>query len=165
MFLSRRGFTMIEIVISIAIIAILLGISVPVVGGIMKEARISRAQADLDVIAKGILNLYQDTSFWPTDTSITTSVRWTHTANGLYDRPAAAQYPNWKGPYIEKTLDPSNVDISCMDAWGGVYVYSNPARSATPPLPPNSRHRRPLSLSSNGPDRVAGNADDIIYRF
>lgn len=148
MFLSRHAFTLMELVIAIAIIALLIGVTVPMVGGVMQDARISRAKADIDSIAKAILSLYQDTSFWPTDANISTVNDWNHERNGLLGNSTGApnRYPNWKGAYLDKRIE--------NDPWGNPYVYQG-----------NGRIRRPVSILSAGPDRTRNNTDDVVYRF
>jgi general secretion pathway protein G len=137
-----------ELVIAIAILALLVGVTVPMVGGVLEDARISRAKADIDSIAKAILSLYKDTSFWPTDTNISSISDWNNARNGLLGNSTSApnRYPNWKGAYISNRIE--------NDPWGIPYIYQG-----------NGRIRRPVSIRSAGPDRTRNNADDIIYNF
>jgi prepilin-type N-terminal cleavage/methylation domain-containing protein len=70
-----RGFTLIELAVVLAIIAVLAAILTPLVTSYLDQARVTRAMADLRTIADSV-NLYQrDTGRWP-----------------IYDSPAG--YPN-----------------------------------------------------------------------
>ena len=65
----HSGFTMIEIVVTLSIIAILAAILTPVVGKYIDDARITRAASDAQSIATAILNFNKDTGKWPIFTS------------------------------------------------------------------------------------------------
>lgn len=59
------GFTMIEAVITIAIVAILAAILVPMISSNIDSARLSRAQSDVSQLAKAIIQFRQDVDRWP----------------------------------------------------------------------------------------------------
>jgi prepilin-type N-terminal cleavage/methylation domain-containing protein len=61
----RRAFTLIEILIVLAIIATLAGILTPVAMSYVKGARIVRAQKEVEVTGKSILSFNEDTAMWP----------------------------------------------------------------------------------------------------
>jgi prepilin-type N-terminal cleavage/methylation domain-containing protein len=61
----RRGFTLIEVVIVIAVLAILAAVLVPVVGGNIRSARTARASADAKTLGEAIVRFRQDLGFWP----------------------------------------------------------------------------------------------------
>ena len=63
--MKSKGFTLIELAVVLAIIAILAAILTPMVTGYLDPARVARAQADARTIA-GAVKLYQrDTGRWP----------------------------------------------------------------------------------------------------
>jgi len=66
---NRRGFTLIEVAIVLAIIAVLAAILTPLVASYLDQARISRAQADLRTIADSIKLYRRDTGRYPIYTS------------------------------------------------------------------------------------------------
>lgn len=107
---SSRGFTLIEIMVVVAILGILAALVVPKIMGRPDEARIVAAKQDIAAI-KQALNLYRlDNTRYPTTEQ---------GLQALVERPAAGPIPgNWKpGGYLERL--PS-------DPWGTPYQYLSP---------------------------------------
>jgi general secretion pathway protein G len=105
-----RGFTLIEIMVVVAILGILAALVVPKIMGRPDEARIVAARQDIAAI-KQALNLYRlDNARYPTTEQ---------GLQALVERPAAGPIPgNWKpGGYLERL--PS-------DPWGTPYQYLSP---------------------------------------
>jgi general secretion pathway protein G len=63
--MRRNGFTLIELAVVLAIIAVLAGILTPLVTGYLEQARVARAQADLRTIADSIKLHQRDTGRYP----------------------------------------------------------------------------------------------------
>ncbi len=61
----RRGFTLIEMVVVLAVIAILSAILIPSIEKMIKDSRIARAQNETQVIAAAIVSFYSDVGRWP----------------------------------------------------------------------------------------------------
>ena len=59
---GNRGFTLIEVIVVAAIIAILAGILVPMIFNQIDEAKKTRAQADCKTISTAILMFRKDTA-------------------------------------------------------------------------------------------------------
>ncbi|MCP5048516.1 MAG: prepilin-type N-terminal cleavage/methylation domain-containing protein [bacterium] len=59
------GFTMIEVVITIAVVAILAAVLVPLISQNINSARLARAGSDVATIGKAIVQFRQDTARWP----------------------------------------------------------------------------------------------------
>lgn len=104
------GFTLIEIMVVIAIIGILATLIVPKIMGRPDEARVVAARQDVGTIVQA-LKLYRlDIGRYPTtDQGL----------KALVEKPTSEPVPqNWKtGGYLESLP---------KDPWGNVYQYSNP---------------------------------------
>ncbi len=107
---SRRGFTLIEVLVVVAILGILAAIVVPRIMDRPDEARRVAAKQDVASIVQA-LKLYRlDNGFYPsTDQGLL----------ALVQRPTSNPQPsNWKqGGYLERLP---------KDPWGGDYQYLNP---------------------------------------
>ncbi|WP_255989362.1 type II secretion system major pseudopilin GspG [Chitinolyticbacter albus] len=107
---APRGFTLIEILVVITILAILGALVVPKIMDRPNEARVVAAQQDIRTLIQG-LKLYKlDNGRYP---STEQGLR------ALIEKPTSAPVPNnWKtGGYLEKLP---------KDPWGGDYLYLNP---------------------------------------
>lgn len=63
---ERRGFTLIEVIIAVALVAIMaVAIAPPLVQNI-KNGKVTRAQSDTQTIGTAILSFYKDVGDWPT---------------------------------------------------------------------------------------------------
>jgi len=62
---DRRGFTLIEIVIAVAIVAIFAAAMTPMVFRHLEDAKIGKAQNETEVIASAVLGYYKDVGRWP----------------------------------------------------------------------------------------------------
>jgi general secretion pathway protein G len=107
---SQAGFTLIEIMVVIAIIGILATLIVPKIMGKPDEARVVAAKQDVGTLVQA-LKLYRlDIGRYPTTEQ---------GLKALVEKPTAEPVPqNWKaGGYVESLP---------KDPWGNVYQYSNP---------------------------------------
>ncbi len=69
----RDGFTIFEVLIAVAIVAILsVAIGIPVTKN-LNQGKVSRAQSDAQVIGNAILDFYKDVGQWPTQTDLDAS--------------------------------------------------------------------------------------------
>jgi prepilin-type N-terminal cleavage/methylation domain-containing protein len=69
--MKSRGFTLIELAVVLAIIAVLAAVLTPMVTGYLDQARVSRAQADVRTVADAIKLYKRDTGQWPVYASTT----------------------------------------------------------------------------------------------
>jgi len=134
----QRGFTLIEIMVVVAIIAILGAAVVPRIMDNPDKARRVRANTDLGTIASA-LELYKLDNFaYPsTDQGL----------QALVEKPSGDPEPaNWQdGGYIQ-TLT--------KDPWGREYIYVSPGESGDFDL---------LSLASDGVEGGEGSGEDVIH--
>jgi general secretion pathway protein G len=107
---ERRGFTLIELIVVIAVIATLAAVVAPAVFRNVGDAKISAAKSQLEVFALA-LNAYRlDNDNFPTSDQGLAALR---------TLPAAGEPPrNWRGPYLSKVVP--------FDPWGRPYVYIAP---------------------------------------
>ncbi len=103
-----RGFTLIELMVVLAIIGVLAALIVPNVLGRADEARVTAARTDVNNLMQA-LKLYKlDNQRYPSNEQ---------GLQALIARPTAEPVPaNWK-PYLEKLP---------RDPWGRPYQYLNP---------------------------------------
>ena len=62
---KSAGFTLVEVVIVLAVIAILSAVLMPMIAKNIESARMARASADTATIAKAIVAFFQDLGQWP----------------------------------------------------------------------------------------------------
>lgn len=109
---ARRpsGFTLIEILVVITVIAILAGLVTPMVFGHVSDARITEARAQIESFGLALESYRLDNDYYPsTEQGL----------NALVTRPVGPSAPrNWRGPYLRKGV-PS-------DPWGRPYRYLSP---------------------------------------
>lgn len=131
-----HGFTLIEIMVVVAILGILAALVVPKIMGRPDEARIVAAKQDIAAIRQA-LNLYRlDNQRYPS------------TEQGLLalvEKPATTPVPpNWKpGGYLERLP---------KDPWGAPYQYLNPGLHGEVDI---------YSLGADGAPGGEGNNADI----
>jgi prepilin-type N-terminal cleavage/methylation domain-containing protein len=62
---DRRGFTLIEIVIAVAIVAVFAAAISPMVFKHLEDAKVSKAQNETEAVSMAIMTLYKDVDHWP----------------------------------------------------------------------------------------------------
>jgi len=63
--MRSQGFTLIELAVVLAIIAVLAAVLTPMVSGYLDQARVARAQADVRTMADSVKLYNRDTGRWP----------------------------------------------------------------------------------------------------
>lgn len=131
---SGAAFTLLEILVVLAILGLLIGVLLTNVGGNLSRGQEDAARIFVNTTMKAPLTAYRiDFGDYPS------------TAEGL---PALIEPPpgkegRWRG-YVEGSRLP-------LDPWGEPYLYRYPG----------TRNPRGYDLFSKGPDRTADTADDI----
>jgi len=126
----RKGFTLIELMIVVLIIAVLAGIITPKFFGVSEEAKRSRAMSDLKILDGCIERFKLNMGRYPEG------------LQELIEKPADDEDDKWRGPYID------NKEL--LDPWGGEYHYEQPG----------SNRPETFDLASFGADGNEGGEGD-----
>jgi general secretion pathway protein G len=127
----RRGFSLIELLLVLVILAVLAALVVPKFAGRSKQARETAAKTDVAAVAGSINRFEVDNGRYPSsDEGI----------GALMAAPSGLT--GWQGPYLERNP---------KDPWGNAYVYKYPG----------THNPSGFDLYSAGPDGREGTDDDI----
>ncbi len=124
--ISKMGFTLMELMVVIAIIVLLAGIMTPNVAKRLERAKMTKAEADISAIEGAIAMYENDTGTYPPG-----GIDFLETCLTGRDGSTGwdpADEPNWHGPYI-KGIE--------KDSWGEKYIYiknTKPPVSTTYPV-------------------------------
>lgn len=172
---NKHGFTLVELLIAIAIIGVLATLGTLAASFARTRASVTKAQHDLDAIYTSMNMLANDTNVWPGHQPIDTTnnvanneICATGCTYGIADPEAGivdtdGTYPGWNGPYmIQIKPDPWNHEYF-FDTDYSVNPDSNPCG------PSGVGCSLAAVLGSAGPDGLydpsgndADNSDDII---
>jgi general secretion pathway protein G len=103
----QAGFTLLELLVVVAIIGLLVGFVAPRYFGQIGKSEVTAARAQIDALEKALDQYRLDTGHYPS------------TEQGLaalWQRPQ--NEPKWNGPYLRKTVP--------LDPWGRPYQYRAP---------------------------------------
>jgi general secretion pathway protein G len=131
---AQAGFTLVEMLVVIAIIGLIMGLVGPRVLNSLGESKVKAAKLQIESFSSSLDLFYLDVGRYPT------------AGEGLA---ALAQRPGnagiWNGPYLKTGSVPA-------DPWGHVYLYRAPAERGPYEI---------VSLGSDGQEGGAGTAADI----
>jgi general secretion pathway protein G len=112
----RRAFTLLEMLVVIAVIATLASVVAPMVFRNVSDAKVSAAKSQLDIFALALEQYRMDTNSYPSTTEGLTALR---VAPNVRSR--ALGSPTWRGPYLRKAVP--------LDPWGRAYQYVSPGKA------------------------------------
>src|SRR5262245_19293051 len=105
-----RGFTLLELMVVLLILAMLATIAAPRVTKYLRKAKGETAKIQVEALSAAVDSFHLDTGRFPTATE---------GLKVLLERPSDT--PTWDGPYLRKR-------DSLKDPWGGDYLYRVPGR-------------------------------------
>ena len=130
----KAGFTLVEMLVVLTIIALILGLVGPRVLNYLGESRTKAAKLQIESFGSALDLFYLDAGRYPTASE---------GLNALVQRPTGAEI--WNGPYVKGGKVPS-------DPWGNPYQYRSPVESAPYEI---------VSYGSDGREGGEGTAADI----
>jgi len=101
----RRGFSLVELAIVIAIMAVLATGVYLFAGGSVDRSRIAKTESVIAKLKTAIDNYYADTGYFPSS------------AKQFWNNSAGA--PGWSGPYVDAPNGDTNLDYFPHAPWGG----------------------------------------------
>lgn len=109
----RAGFTLIEMLVIIAIIGVLAAVVAPEVFRSVGDANASAARQQIEILSTALDGYRLDNHAYPTTEQGLAALR---------AEPATGEKPrNWRGPYLRRAVP--------ADPWGRPYLYASPGRA------------------------------------
>ena len=102
--LTQRGFTLVELLLVLVILALIAGLVLPGIIGKAESAKAKAASSQISRISMSVESYYLDTGNVPSS------------LDELVNQPSGAS--GWNGPYIKNSL--------LKDPWGRAYIYTSP---------------------------------------
>jgi general secretion pathway protein G len=129
---NQKGFTLVEMLLVLVILATLAAIVIPKFAGRSQQAKVTAAKSQISSFEMALDSFEVDNGYYP---------KGSDGLNALLEQPSGAT--SWKGPYLKKGIP--------IDPWGNPYTYDCPGK----------HHTDGYDLVSMGPNSRAGDEDDI----
>ena len=131
---AQRGFTLVELLVVITIIALIMGIVGPRVLNYLSESKAKAAKIQIESFASALDLFFLDSGRYPSGSEGLTA---------LVQRPGSIS--GWNGPYLKGGLVPA-------DPWGNPYIYRSPGQRGAYDI---------VSFGADGQEGGTGTASDI----
>jgi general secretion pathway protein G len=131
---SQRGFTLVEILVVITIIALIMTVAGPRVLNHLSDSKVKAAKIQIEGFASALDLYFLDTGQYPSNSEGLAA---------LVQRPGSVRI--WNGPYLRSNAVPA-------DPWGNLYQYRSPGQ--------NGRFEV-ISLGADGQEGGSGAGADI----
>ncbi len=128
------GFTLIELIVTIAIVTILAGVLVPAVGNYTEKSKKSAVAAELRMLSDAFVAYQTDCNAWPANTDLVTVTTTNYALTGIPCMFANSfSKTGWDGPYLAQGVMASGVmnmstasasgvpGTGVLDPWGNPY--------------------------------------------
>lgn len=143
----RAGFSLMEVIVAVSVIALLAGVLTPMVGNVIEENKKSRAADDCKAIAQAIGAYFDETGTYPPGMQADATYNY---ANPSYFGYGAEVLNTWlfEGPkkYLEKPIG--------NDPWGTPYSYHCYTRS---------NPYMDVAVFSHGPNKACESWDGALW--
>ena len=130
----QRGFTLVEMLLVLVILATLAAVVVPKFAGRSKQAKVTATKSQISNLEIAIDLFEVDMGYFP---------KGGNDLRELIEEPNSNNVQDWQGPYLKKGIP--------RDPWGNDYVYNYPGKM----------NIGSYDISSGGPDMKTGTDDDI----
>ena len=129
---NNDGFTLLELMVVLLILALIASIAAPQVTKHLRKAKLETAKIQVDALGAAVDSFSIDNGRYPTNEE---------SLKALVEKPAGL--PAWDGPYIKKKE-------SLIDPWGEPYKYRIPGKAGD------------YEVYSLGSDKKEGGQGDAI---
>jgi len=114
---GSKAFTLVEILVVVAVIGILAGIVLAAAGGVQKKAARDRAKAEINMICVAVENFKTATGAYPSN-------------SGNFSTNFYANLTNFIS-FKTNQITGIDTNLALLDPYGSPYRYRSPARSST----------------------------------